>query len=217
MRALGILLAALGLGLGWLSFGDRRSPLALAVVELDGRLGFPLAVPLLLAGLALALWPRRARAPTPPPRQPAAPRPAEKKISTSTDLPAETEGWLGALSRQVSRLPLEQGAKVLLDAGRTPPLRLVLERQSPERVRRSVESFAELLAAIPTPPRAAVSFEGCVRAGPPWEHQVVAALRRSFPSGAFRATQHEETVEILFQAPDPRWAEAARAASLRRS
>lgn len=204
MRAFGILLLLGAAGLGWLGYGDRRSPLALSVVELDGRLGFPLALVVGLAGLALVLIPRR-RAPAPrsaPGRGPAAP------VRASAP-PLETEGWLAAINGQINRLSWEAGAGVLVDLGRTPPVQLSLERLTPERARRSVELFAELLAGIPTPPRAAIHYEGCVQAGPPRHHAVTAALRRYFPADAFSVTAHEDTVEVVFRRPDARWREGA--------
>lgn len=229
MRALGVLLLAVALGLGWLSLGDRRSPLALSVVELDGKLGLPLAAPVGLLGLVLLALPRKkagssreptrapaARSPSSPPPLAAAPSPTSAKgeppQAPSSGTPSlETQGWLAALSSQVARLPLEAGASVLLEPERAPPVQLILTRLTPERARRSVELFAELLATMPTPPRACVRYEGCVATTTPRNHQVVAAMRRYFSGEAFVVTQHEEVVELVFRAPDPRWRQAARA------
>lgn len=204
MRGFGILTLLVAAGLAWLSYGDRRSSLALSLVELDGTLGVPLALVVGLIGLALVLLPRRAGrgASRGAPGRPAAPAlPAAPRL--------ETEGWLAAVSGQIGRLSLEPGASVQLDPGRTPPLSLRLERLTPERARRSVEVYAELLAGIPTPPRAAIRYEGCVHAGPPRHHAVTAALRRYFPADAFSVTGHEDTVEIVFRRPDVRWQDAA--------
>lgn len=209
MRVFGILLLVCAAWLGWLSYGDRRSALALTVVEWDGRLGLPVAALVGALGLVLVSIPRR---------RAVASRPAPRAEPTPRAEPAAPpEGWLAALEGQARRLPLEAGARVVLDPARMPPVQLQLERLTPERARRSVELFAELLAAMPLPPRALIRFEGCMVAGPPRHHQVVAALRRYFAADAFSAVQHEDTVEIVFRSPDARWVEAARGAGLRRS
>lgn len=215
MRALGTLGMLIALVLGWLSFGDRRSSVALSVVELEGKLGVPLALPVAVIALALLLIPSRRSA---PPRlgAPAATATTPRNARAPLAAPAlETQGWLAALQGQAGRLPLEAGARVQVEPGRNPPVQLVLERLTPERARRSVELFAELLATMPTPPRACVRYEGCVAGTSPRHIQVVAAMRRYFSGEAFVATQHEEVVELVFQAPDARWREAARTADLR--
>lgn len=219
MRTAGALLLLIATALGWFSFGDRRTAAALTVVELDGRLGVPVAAPVAALGLLLVLVPRRkkketpltvnvtkrARSPSPaPPREAGGPREAAPTLDSPS---LESEGWLAALRGQAGRLPLEAGASVQVDPGRTPPVQLILDRLTPERARRSVELFAELLATMPTPPRAAVRYEGCVTGATPRHVQVIAAMRRYFPAERFVATTHEDVVELVFRAPDTRWTE----------
>lgn len=212
MRALGLGLLVAAAGLGWLSFGDRSSALALNIVEWDGKLGFPVAALAAVLGVILvALGGGRRRAPAPPAatsgvtvlgrgNRPGPPAPA-----------LSDEGWLAALQGRAGQLDLEAGARLLIDPSRTPPVQLLLERVTPERSRRTVEVYAEFLSTIPTPARASIEFRGVPVVGPPRATLVSAALRRYFPGEAFVATQHEDTVEIVFSAPDGRWRPAQRA------
>lgn len=210
MRALGVILLLLAAALWGLLTVDRRSPAALYAVEAQGQIPVPLA-PVLgglgLLALVLSFAGRRSGAPAWPaaaPTSAAPPRPAPTPAS---------EGWLAALHTRARELPLETGAAVRVDVARPPHLILALERVTPERARRCVELYAELLATLPVPPRVAIHYKDCPVAGAPRQHQVMAALRRYFPADAFQVVPHEDVVDIAFRSPDPRWREeAARAA-----
>lgn len=207
MRALGLGLLLAAAGLGWLSFGDRSSALALNIVEWDGRLGFPVAALVGAAGLLLlALGGGRS---SPAPRAPAPSSAVTVTGRTARPLgvapPLSEEGWLSALQGRAGELKLEAGTAVVIDPARTPPVILVLERVTPERARRTVEVFAEFLSTIPTPPRAALEFRQCPVVGPPRPAMVNAALRRYFAADDLVVTQHEDTVDLVFRSPDGRW------------
>lgn len=217
MRVVGLgLLLAAG-ALGWLSFGDRSSALALNIVEWDSRLGVPVAAIVGALGLLLVVLGggrSRSSAPPPPARaavnvQGKAPRPSTPG-STPASAPGPSradEGWLAALQGRAGELNLEAGARLLIEPGRTPPVQLLLDRVTPERARRTIEVYAEFLSTIPTPPRASVEFRSSPHAGPPRTTLVNAALRRYFPGESFAVTAHEDTIEVVFQAPDGRWRE----------
>lgn len=200
LRSLGVLVLFAAVALYVLVEVDRRSTLALNVVEWQGAVGLPLWMVAGVLGLVLIglSWPRRRRSalakPSRPDRRPDAP------------LSASDVGWLAAVQARVRSLPLEPGATVEVDPRRTPPVLLLLDRVTPERARRSVEAFAELLASLPTPPRAAITWRDCPPGGAPHPQIVTAALRRYLPRDRFSVTMHEETVEIRFTDPDPRWA-----------
>lgn len=219
MRAVGLGLLVAAAALGWLSFGDRTSAVALNIVEWDSRLGVPVAAVVGGLGLLLVIFGggrsrsasaaasgrpavsvqgRGGRAPVGAPTAVAPPHAAPSRAD---------EGWLAALQGRAGELPLEAGARLLIEPGRTPPVQLLLERVTPERARRTVEVFTEFLSTIPTPPRASIEFRACPHAGPPRTAMVTAALRRYFSGESFVATQHEETVEVVFHAPDGRWRE----------
>ena len=74
LRILGTLFILAAGGLAWLTWGDRMSPAALDVVELNGRLGIPIAIPLAGLGLLMLLASLRGRKQAPP-RPRAQPRP----------------------------------------------------------------------------------------------------------------------------------------------
>ena len=212
MRALGLGLLLAALGLGWLSFGDRSSALALNIVEWDGKLGFPVAFLVGGLGLLLALLGGGSRSRS-------APAPAPSRAVTITGRgtrpggvapPLSEEGWLAALQGRAGELKLEAGTALMIDPSRTPPVQLLLERVTPERARRTVEVFADFLSTIPTPPRASMEFRMCPVVGPPRPAMVNAALKRYFSAEAVVVTQHEDTVELVFREADPRWRAAGR-------
>ena len=205
-RGLGLLLIVIGGGLGWLSYGDRRSPVALQVVEWDGLLGIPLASIALGLGLAFLLVGilksvGRRMPPAPPPRAPP-PRPRRIGAPAGAAMP---DDWRGAAEAAANDLLLEDGAR--LEGGVSPglPYVLVLQRMPRERARRAIEAYAGLLAGMPTPPRGRVTVAEVEGPGAPMHHLVAGLLSRHFGREAFSVVPTEGRVEIRFNQPDPRW------------
>lgn len=200
MRTLGVLLLAAGGGLYYLVAVDRVSPTALQVVESLGAAGGMLARLLGLLGLILVVapWFRG--------RGKARGGPVVVESRRVAINPAFLgKNWVAALRQAASGLLLESGATVIIDPARVPQIRLNLLRQTPERSRRSVEVFADFLVSVPPPPRVAIRYEDCPHAGPPRRHQVTAVLRRTLVGLAFTVVEQQDTLEIVFSAPDPRW------------
>jgi len=194
------LLLLLTAGLVYLTQADRKSPQALTVLELEGQLGFPLFVPaLLVAVAALGLTirgdlARRRSVVTPP-------GPASRPVGGTTRGP----GWQSTISRQVDATLFEDGVQ-LVETGRpTDPYVLRLERVSPERSRRAILQFAELVAGMPTPPRVRIAFGEAPELGAPRHHLVAGAFSKFFDRTSFRVLRSGGEVDILFSDPDKRW------------
>ena len=205
MRVLGavfLLVAAILFGLTHL---DRQSTVALDVVELEGRLGVPLySVAGALGVLAIAFGGKG--------RLLGSSQDGRRRRSAPRPRPRAVEGWLATARDRAHNLPMGEGASITLDPRRVPPLLLVLERLTPERARRAVEVYCELLATLPLPPRAGIQYRDCMRDGTPRQHHVTAALRRAIGGEGVKVVAQEDTVDIVFAEPDPCWREAALAA-----
>ena len=193
MRGLGILLLLAGMALAYLSYIDRMSPLAISVVEQDQRFGLPLASVggigiLLLVGSFLRQGP--APLSRPHPRSRLAPTPLGND-------------WKAEVHARAAALKLEPGAHIAHDSTGV-VLSLVLSRMPPERVRRAIDSFCAFLAGIPAPPRVRIRFIDCPDAGIPRQH-LVSGIARPHLAESFSVLAHEDSVDIRFLQPDPRW------------
>ncbi len=200
-------------GLAWLSYGDRRSPLALDLVEWDTRLGVPVCGIVAAVGLLLlvaSFLGRKTSTPTArrrsPPRRA---RPAKRSADPVSDAPTG-EGWLAEVVAKANALVWEEGVSLTVDAGPNVPFELRLHRATPERIRRSVGIFSAFLSAIPTPRRARVVFDECLESEVPRHKQVEGIFRRHFPMGSVRSVGSRDHVDLVFARPDGRWAQFPR-------
>lgn len=213
MRALGALLLLVAIGLYYLAEVDRVSPLALTVVELDGRVS-PLRLYGVAALLGLALWVpptvrdwlhRRTRAgPTV-----AGHRPAQQRARADQHLVAPGAGgprpWREAILSQVRGWDGGQGARILVDQSHGVPFTLHLEHLSPRHCERAVAELALLLQQLPQPPRVRIEFDQCPEGPAPRHHLVSKALGTVLTHGSFKAVPVADQVEVQFFAPDPRY------------
>jgi hypothetical protein len=207
-RVLSLLLLAIAGALAWLSLSDRRSPLALDVVEWDSRLGVPLWVALALTGalvLVLSFLGRSSdtgseATPSPPAGSgpPQAPGPTDRHTAPSA-------GWREEVVARARALSWEDGVSLALDAGPDLPFELRLRRATPERTRRSLGTLARFLSAIPSPGRVRVVFEGGLDGDHARNKLVEGILRQHFPPGDLRAVGTQDHVDVIFTRPDPRW------------
>ncbi|HND29185.1 MAG TPA: hypothetical protein PKY30_21315 [Myxococcota bacterium] len=192
-RSFYIFLIFLAVGLAWLSYGDRMSPLAVTVVEVDQRLGVPANVIVGAVGVIGLLLSLRnsigSRDVAPPPRR----APAQ---GLDTD-------WKRRVHEDAAGLPLEVGAHIEHDKAGV-ALTLVLQRLPPERARRCIDVFCTFLARIPAPPRARIRFVDCADAGLP-RHNIVQGIARRHLGESLHVTAHDDMVDIRFLQPDPRW------------
>jgi len=207
MRALGSLLLLLAAGLAWLSVGDRMSPTALSVVELDGQLGFPLYA--LSAGVGLAMIAASALG-----RRPPGPRRAVRSPAPSMPVPDIAAGddsqWVPAVVRAAQALRWPPGASLKLDAADGVPFELRLEGMPPAAEARSMTALVRFLASIPLPPRVRVSFHSSQGRVDSLHHKVRAAFRDRFPAESVQVLSQGEAVDVLFFAADPCWAARGR-------
>lgn len=200
MRTFGILALLAGAAIYGLAVLDRRSPLALDLVEHIDPYGRSLAMGLVFVGILLLLAPllrTRGKVGT----GPVVPSVQRARLGSAY----EGSDWLDALRRNARGLLLERGASVEINPDRVPPVRLVMDRLTPEQARRSVDLFAEFLAQTPLPGRVALVFRDIPREGPARNHQVNALLRKYFTPATFQVVEHEDTIELMFRQPDPRW------------
>ncbi len=210
-RILSILLFLLAGVLAWLSFGDRRSPTALQVVEWDTQLGVPVCAAVATAAVVFLLLSfvgrseSTVRAAPPSPRLPPPPRPDDPEPAVPMG-----EGWAVEVAARARALVWEEGIFLTLNAGPDVPFELRLCRATPERIRRSVGAFSAFLSAIPTPRRARVVFDQCLESEVPRHKQVGGIFERHFPLGAARTVGSRDHVDVIFARPDGRWAQAMR-------
>lgn len=200
MRGYGALILLAGAAIYYLAVVDRRSPIALDLVEHIDPYGRSLSMGLAFVGVVLLVWPairwRKRMGPgvaTPPVQR--------ARVSAAY----EGADWLDALRRDARGLVLERGAVVEILPDRVPPMRLVMDRLTPEQARRSIDLFVEWLARAPLPGRVAIVYKDMSREGPARQHQLNALMRRSFSGGSYQVVEHEDTLEILFKQPDARW------------
>lgn len=192
-RGFYLFLIALAVGLAWLSYGDRMSPLAVTVVEVDQRLGIPAnAIVGAVGVIGLLLSFRNSfgghTAPAQPRRAPA---------------PAMDGDWKRRVHEDAAALPLEVGAFIEHDKAGV-ALTLVLQRLPPERARRCIDTFCSFLARIPAPPRARIRYVDCADAGLP-RHNIVSGIARRHLGESLHVTAHDDMVDIRFLQSDPRW------------
>jgi hypothetical protein len=191
-RSFYIFLIFLAIGLAWLSYGDRMSPVAITVVEIDQRLGVPanaVVGAVGVIGLLLSFRGSLGRKEAPAPRR--------------APPPALDSDWKRRVHEDAAALPLEVGAHVEHDKAGV-ALTLVLQRLPPERARRCIDVFCAFLARIPAPPRARIRFVDCADAGLP-RHNIVSGIARRHLGESLHVTAHDDMVDIRFLQSDPRW------------
>lgn len=194
------LLLLLTVGLAYLSRSDRMSPQALTVLELEGQLGFPVFVPVLLVALValgLTLKGDLAR------------RGSAKAVRAPTTRPVAGTttgaGWQRSVSRQVDDTFFEDGVQLVETGRASDPYVLRVERVSHERSRRAIFQFAEMVAGMPTPPRVRVSYGAADELGAPRHHLVAGAFAKFFDRTSFRVLRTGGDVDVVFSDPDKRW------------
>lgn len=205
MRALGSLLLLAALVLLYLGEFDRKSELALHIVELDGRLRFVkawsvaglLAVLLLLPGFVQGLLRGKPATVTqaghrPPPRR-AAPE-ASPLVGP----------WREAITTRLRAFE-GHGCRILLDQAQGLPITLVMEHLTPRRCEEAIAELGQLFQSLPLPPRVRFRFESCPDPGSPRHHLVAKALGQALDPASFKAVPNADQVDVLFHSPDPRW------------
>ena len=208
MRIVGVLLLIVAGVLAWLTIGDRMSPLALSVVEMESKVGFPLASIAALAGIISLVLGFRYRMQASP--STASPSPHRTPTAASVPqkiTPTSNQDWVVAVIQTARALSLADGVRIKFDEGSGIPFTLHMERVTPEIERRSMDVFSSFLISIPTPPRAKVVFIGANSTGVPRQHAVKGSLRRVFHTTAYQVVPQQNWVDVLFFTPDPCWAD----------
>ncbi len=208
MARLALFFFALSGALYYLIQVDRRSPLALTVVEHNDVLPLPLAavaglLGVVCAGFGLAARLRQldttAAAPAPTRSRGHAPR-----VAAQAGAPA---GFRDRVTGQAAALELPPGARLVLDPAVGVPLRLVLEQVPEGRAKRALSTVGQFLASLPTPPRMQVQFVDCPAAQQPLHVLVKGALSTALPRGTFKVVSNLDRIDVLFTEHDPVWRE----------
>ena len=189
---------------------DRKSSLALGLVEIEGILGISLAPMLGCAALLLlsggylrgALGQPTERHTQRPPMTRAPPQESTHTESRSADPSAH---WSDSAITAAKEIPFPAGARLTFDPTRPTPIHLHLEHAPPERCKRAIALLGQWVASVPTPPRVRISFDGCPNGGSPRHHQVSGALARHLPRADFKAVPALDAVDVIFVRHDPRW------------
>lgn len=205
-RSLGICCLFAAAAAAWLVISDRRSVVALHLVEWESVLRVPVYVALGVAGGVLVLLsPRKTKfRATPRPRT--APVPQSQTQLGSSERPSHASGdWLADIRASAARINFEAGARLSIDIDHPFPITLTLEHMPTERIRRAVTCLGVWLSQSPHPPRAKVIFTDCPASAAPRHHQVAGALAISISRSDFHVVSHLDEAEIVFRHPGTMW------------
>lgn len=208
MVRLALFFFALAGALVYLVQVDRRSPLALTVVEHNDVLPLPLtAVAGLLgvacAAVALASKLKRASAASAAP----APSRARGRAPLRAVEGGSAAGFRDRVTGQAASLSLPPGARIVLDPAMGVPLRLVLEQVPEGRAKRALGTLGRFVASLPIPPRVQVQFVDCPPAQQPLHVLVKGSLSTALPRGSFKVVSNLDRIDVLFVEHDPIWRE----------
>lgn len=209
MRTVGVLLLLVGAALLYLGEFDRKSELALYVVEVDSRLRFIKAWALAgLAGVALVLpgllAPLLRRGGVDGPSR-AGHRSSPRPVGGPSPAFASSGGSWSEAVRARLRAYEGAGCRILFDQAQGLPVTLQLEHLSPRHVDEAVAALGQLFQTLPLPPRLRVRFLHCPEGPGPRHHQVARALGQHIDPGRFKAVANADQVDVIFHDPDPRW------------
>ena len=191
---------------------DRKSSIALGLVEIEGMVGVPLAPMLACAAVLLfSLSHLRTLFEAPAPdtnrrrHRPQPSVPAPRAMAVASPLPGSN--WSDVAIAAAKEIPFPAGARLTFDPTRPTPIHLHLEHAPPERCKRAISLVGQWISMVPTPPRIRVSFEGCPEGGAPRHHQVSGALAQHLNRADFKAVSALDAVDVIFTRHDPRWSE----------
>jgi len=189
---------------------DRRSPLALGLVEIEGSLGLPLAPMLGCAALLLFSGGYLRGEFSKPPERPNQRRsqtriPSQAAAHPESHAAGSAAHWSDAAIAAAKEIPFPTGARLTFDRSLPTPIHLHLEHAPPERCKRAIALLGQWVASVPTPPRVRISFDGCPEGGSPRHHQVSGALAQHLPRADFKAISALDAVDVIFVRHDPRW------------
>lgn len=210
MRLLGAILLLCAGALGWLSIGDRMTPLALDLVELETTLGLPLYAPVGTLGALLLLAGFGARRPAALPSPPPTHAPAPAAPGAAAAVTEDDDAWVPAVIQKARSLTWEPGASLTLDAAEGVPFLLRLSGLPPAAEGRSLQALARFLSTIPTPPRVRVSFSGSSALSESHHHRVRNAMRAVTSPDRFQVLRQGDDVDVLFFHASPCWEKRGR-------
>lgn len=115
------------------------------------------------------------------------------------------ESWKRLALERARSLPMEDGARLLLDLDTELPFTLELNGFTPSASKRTFTRFIRFLNAIPTPPQAVILFNRCPSDQFSRSEVVSKNMRLYFEKHLFTLSGTEERVEVQFLHPDERW------------
>lgn len=208
-------------GSGYSLYIDRRSPLALNVVEIQSVIPIPIPALLVILGTLLMVWslkrptPERYSINHPTSHSNRTPKVAPTRVlhaerpkhsdSRQTDSVQPGGTWWTQVRSSCNQITLPPGARLSLDNTRPCPIVLHLEMAPPERCKRAIRAVGAWFSDFSIPPRLRIMFDHCPEGASPRHHMVNGALASEMDRAAFKVISDRDYVEVLFHRPDPRW------------
>jgi hypothetical protein len=116
-----------------------------------------------------------------------------------------SDNWKSQILDRARNLPMESGARMLIEIESELPFCLEIEFFEPIASKKTFTRFIRFLNAIPTPPQARIRFRNCPSDLIPRPQVVAQSLRMYFPKKSFLVTGSEKDIQIEFINPDERW------------
>lgn len=116
-----------------------------------------------------------------------------------------SDNWKRQILTRARNLPLESGARMLIDIESELPFCLELEFFEPIAAKKTFTRFIRFINAIPTPPQARIRFRNCPSDLITRPQVVAQSMRVYFPKNSFLVTGSEKDIQIEFINPDDRW------------
>ena len=112
-----------------------------------------------------------------------------------------------SMETALKNLKLPIGVKIKLAPEDRYPLRLQIERCTPEVTRKALSSFAQFIRQYPTPPAVQICFLEVIDSGIPYTNQVLGAFRSQYNAEEMMIRGYQSEVEVRFLCPDESWLE----------
>lgn len=113
--------------------------------------------------------------------------------------------WKRIVLDRARRLPMEHGARMLIDMDSELPFTLELSGFDPPAAKTIFTRFIRFLNTVPTPPRAVLLFNDCPSDQASRSEVVGKNMRLYFENHLFQISGTESCVELRFTRPDERW------------
>jgi hypothetical protein len=132
--------------------------------------------------------------PTPPSKSVPPKEPTSN--SDGSDAPSD---WKARILEAIDQMELESGVTLHVDRSQGIPFTYILDRCTPGRSRRALDSLGKFLAQVPRPPRVSILFRDCEKPNVPWQHLVSGALGPHIGRQDTRVVALTDRVDLIFE------------------